>query len=379
MEAPITIIGAGLGGLALARVLHVHGIAAVVYEAEPTPMSRTQGGQLDIHEADGQAALEAAGLTPQFRALIHEGGEATRALAQDGTVLLDLPDDGDGGRPEVLRGELRQLLIDAVPADAIRWGAKVVAVRALGGGRHEVSFADGTVVTTGLLVGADGAWSKVRALVTDAKPAYYGTTYVETYLHDVRRSHPGIAELAGEGAMFALAPGRGISTHAEAGDIVHTYAQLHVPEEWADGIDWTDPSAPERVTAEYPGWSGELLRLIGESDTPLVPRKLFTLPVGLRWEHVPGVTLVGDAAHVSPPAGEGANIALFDGAELARHIVENPGDLDGALAAYEREMFDRAEESAASAEEMATMLLGDDAPNALVEFFTAMPDRGPSD
>ncbi|MCA0157853.1 FAD-dependent monooxygenase [Tsukamurella sp. M9C] len=372
MQASITIIGAGLGGLALARVLHVHGIDAVIYEAEPTPMSRTQGGQLDIHEADGQAAIEAAGLTAQFRALIHEGGEATRALGRDGTVLLDLPDDGDGGRPEVLRGELRQLLIDSLPADAIRWGAKVVAVRALGGGRHELSFADGTVVETGLLVGADGAWSKVRALVTDAAPSYYGTTYVETYLHDVRRRHPGIAELVGEGAMFALAPGRGISTHAEAGDIVHTYAQLHVPEEWADGIDWSAPSAAERVLAEYPGWSGELTRLIGESDTPLVPRRLYTLPVGLRWDRVPGVTLVGDAAHVSPPAGEGANIALFDGAELARHIVENPGDLDAALTAYESEMFVRAEQSAADADEMATMMLGGDAPNGLLDFFAGV-------
>ncbi|WP_435595004.1 FAD-dependent oxidoreductase [Tsukamurella tyrosinosolvens] len=372
METPITIIGAGLGGLALARVLHVHGIDAVIHEAEPTPMSRTQGGQLDIHEADGQAAIEAAGLTAQFRALIHEGGEATRALGRDGTVLLDLPDDGDGGRPEVLRGELRQLLIDSLPEGAIRWGAKVVAVRALGGGRHELSFADGTVGETGLLVGADGAWSKVRALVTEAAPSYYGTTYVETYLHDVERRHPGIAELVGEGAMFALAPGRGISTHAEAGGIVHTYAQLHVPEDWADGIDWSDPAAAERVIAEYPGWSEDLIRLIGESDTPLVPRRLHTLPVGLRWEHVPGVTLVGDAAHVSPPAGEGANIALFDGAELARHIVENPGDLDGALAAYEREMFDRAEESAASADEMATLMLGDDAPNSLLEFFAGV-------
>ena len=372
MTTSVTIIGAGLGGLILARVLHVHGIAATVYEAEESPMVRTQGGQLDIHEADGQAAIEAAGLTAQFRALIHEGGEATRALGRDGTVLLDLPDDGDGGRPEVLRGELRQLLIDSLPEGAIRWGAKLVTVRALGGGRHELTFADGATVATGLLVGADGAWSKVRALVTDAAPSYYGTTYVETYLHDVRRRHPGVAELVGEGAMFALAPGRGISTHAEAGDIVHTYAQLHAPEEWVDAIDWTDSSAAERVLAEYPGWSEELTRLIGESDTPLVPRRLYTLPVGLRWDRVPGVTLVGDAAHVSPPAGEGANIALFDGAELARHIVENPGDLDGALAAYEREMFDRAEESAASADEMATMMLGDDAPNSLLDFFAGV-------
>lgn len=374
MTTPITIIGAGLGGLVLARVLHVHGIDAVIYEAEASPAARTQGGQLDIHEADGQAALAAAGLTAQFRELIHRGGEATVVRDRDARLLLDLPDDGDGGRPEVLRGALRRMLIDALPPGTIRWGHKVVAVRALGGGRHEVAFADGGTAVTELLVGADGAWSKVRPLLTDARPQYFGITYVETYLHDVETRHPGVAELVGDGAMFALAPGRGISTHTEAGGIVHTYAQLTVDEGWAGRIDWSDPAAARAaVLAEYDGWSRELTRLIGESDTPPVARPLFTLSPGLTWERTAGVTLVGDAAHVAPPAGEGANIALFDGAELARHIALHLGDVEAAVAAYEREMFVRAEASARDAEAIASMLLDERAPHGLVDFFARIP------
>lgn len=232
MTTPVTIIGAGLGGLTLARVLHVHGIPATVYEAEPSAEARAQGGQLDIHEHNGQLALEAAGLTAEFRAIIHAGGEATRALDQRGKVLLDEPDDGNGGRPEVLRGDLRRILFDSVPAGTVQWGKKLTGVTALGDGLHELTFMDGSTVRTELLVGADGAWSKVRPLLSDAEPEYVGTTFIETYLYDADERHSAAAEAVGGGAMFALAPGKGISTHREAGNILHTYVQLNCPAEW---------------------------------------------------------------------------------------------------------------------------------------------------
>ena len=157
MKTPVTIIGAGLGGLILARVLQVHGIAATVFEADASANARAQGGMLDIHESNGQLALKAAGLFAEFLAIIHPGGQATRVLDKRGNVLLDEPDDGKGGRPEVPRGDLRRILLNALPADTVRWGYKLTAVSPLGGGRHILAFADGSTMMTDLLVGADGA------------------------------------------------------------------------------------------------------------------------------------------------------------------------------------------------------------------------------
>ncbi|WP_406210368.1 FAD-dependent monooxygenase [Kitasatospora sp. NBC_01560] len=370
-STPVTIIGAGLGGLVLARVLHVHGIPATVYEAEPSPQARTQGGQLDIHEHDGQRALEAAGLTEEFRAIIHEGGEASRVLDRHGTVLLDEPDNGTGRRPEVLRGDLRRILIESLPEGTIVWGRKVAGARSLGGGRHEVAFTDGSAVTTGLLVGADGAWSRVRPLLSDAEPEYLGTCYVETYLYDVDARHPAVAAAVGAGAMFALAPGQGISAHREAGGVLHTYAQLTRPAGWIDGIDFADADAARAaVAAEFEGWAPQLTALITDGESAPVARVLHTLPTGHRWDRVPGVTLLGDAAHLAPPAGEGANLAMLDGAELGRAIAEHPGDTEAALAAYEAELFPRSAAAATRAYTVLDLCIGERAPHGLVEFFT---------
>jgi 2-polyprenyl-6-methoxyphenol hydroxylase-like FAD-dependent oxidoreductase len=158
----VTIIGAGLGGLTLARVLHLHGIPTEIYEAEPSADSRTQGGQLDLHDYNGQLAVADAGFTPEFRAIIHEGGAATRVLSPQGACLLEVPDDPGGGRPEVLRGDLRRTLLESLPHGIIHWGRKLETLTNLGAGRHLLTFADGTTETTDLLVGADGAWSKVK-------------------------------------------------------------------------------------------------------------------------------------------------------------------------------------------------------------------------
>ncbi|MEU8487976.1 NAD(P)/FAD-dependent oxidoreductase [Streptomyces sp. NPDC048641] len=353
MRPRIAVIGSGPAGLTFARVLHRHGHSVTVLERDPARDARPAGGTLDLHEGLGQLALEKAGVMAQFQGLSRPEGQAMRILDTDGTVLRDWqPRPGDMANPEIDRGQLRDLLLG--PLD-VQWGRVVTEVVPESRDGVLVHFADGRQEVFDLVIGADGAWSRVRPAVSSATPQYTGVTLVETSLDDVDTRHPELARLVGDGSMAAYGVNRALVAQRNSGGHVKVYAQFRAPldrhtnpDRHGDlnqrvGLGLDDVEAVRSsLLALFDGWAAPVLDLL-RHGTAFVHRPLYVLPVSHTWAHVSGVTLLGDAAHLMPPLGAGANLAMLEGAELAESIAAvGPGDLDEAVRAFEEQMWARA-------------------------------------
>ena len=340
MRHRIAVVGSGPAGLTFARVLHRHGHSVTVLERDPSPDARPPGGTLDLHEGLGQLALDKAGLLADFQKLSRPEGQAMRILDTDGTVLRDWwPGPDERANPEIDRKQLRDLLLGPVE---VQWGRGVAQV--VPGTRDGVlvSFADGGQEAFDLVVGADGAWSRVRPAVSAVTPHYTGVTTVETSLDDVDTRHPELARLIGDGSTAAYGANRNLVAQRNSGGHVKVYATFRAPLDWHTSLDLGDAEAVRsRLLALFDGWAAPVLDLLRHGRV-FVHRPLHVLPVSHTWTHVPGVTLLGDAAHLMPPLGAGANLAMLEGAELAESVAADPDDLDDTVRAFEERMWARA-------------------------------------
>lgn len=367
----IAIVGGGPAGLTLARLLHLQGIAATVFERDTHPLERPQGGTLDLHEESGLLALQRAGLTDAFQAIARYDDQGTRLLNARGEVLFEEPDTASGNRPEVDRTALRAMLLDALPDGTVQWNRPLREVQDNGEGRWNLLFDAGLEGPFDLVIGADGTWSRVRPLLSPYKPQYSGLCFVEFGIDDVDRSHPALARLVGRGKMGVESDGKGLIVQRNGNAHLRGYAIFRVPPGWVEQrFDFTSAQAVrEGLIREYTGFADGILDLLRASNDQFAVRPIHALPVGHCWTHRQGLTLIGDAAHVmSPFGGEGVNNAMLDAAELAR-LLEEHASWDEAVSEFETLMFARVVESAEGSAEGAATFLSHDAEALTLEMY----------
>ncbi|GGH50873.1 oxidoreductase [Paenibacillus silvae] len=345
----IAIIGGGPGGLTLALILQKHGIPAVIYEREQEDKSHERGGSLDIHEDSGQLALKEAGLYEAFQQAARYEGEDFRLMDKTGEIYIDEVADEDMSeghhRPEIDRGTLCDLLLNKLDQSKIRYGYKLEKIVSLGAGKTELHFENGNVEVADLVIGADGAFSRVRPLLTDIDVEYSGLTMLE--LNVTADDHPDLAAFNSRGKMFALDDHKGILGQLNGDGRIKVYASFKVEQDWLDTIRNDKPQEMKAKLLElFHDWNESLQNYIRYAEDVILPRRIYMLPVGFRWERNSGVTLIGDAAHVmSPFAGEGVNLAMLDALELALALVRNKNTAE-AIEEYEEKMFKYSSEKA---------------------------------
>ncbi|SCD62778.1 FAD binding domain-containing protein, partial [Streptomyces sp. SolWspMP-sol7th] len=280
----IAVIGAGPGGLTCARVLQCHGVPVTVYDREAGREARDQGGTLDLHADNGQVALKAAGLLDAFFAKARPEGQEMRTYeARSGALTgQHVPEPDEMFKPEIDRGVLRDLLLDSLAPGTVRWGHALAAVEGPAEGPRTLRFADGTTAVADLVIGADGAWSKVRRALSGALPAYSGVTFLEAWFDDVDNRHPELAALVGQGGAHAADGERAMFAQRNGGDHIRVYLIRRVPADWlaARGLTTADTEAIRALLmAEYADWSPALRRVLTDNDGPYVDRPIHALPV----------------------------------------------------------------------------------------------------
>ena len=351
-DKKIAVVGGGPGGLTLARLLQLHGATVRVYERDPGRHVRVQGATLDLHDESGLAALCQAGLLDAFKAQYRPGAEKLRLVNRHATVVYDEHAEVPAGtfgdphfRPEIDRGPLRDLLLDSLQPGTVVWDSQFASMQPAGQG-WQITFQNGTTATADLVVGADGANSRIRPFVTAIAPVYAGITVVEGTVYDAERKAPRVHELLQGGKIFALDDEKSLIVSSKGDGSIVFYTGCKTAESWArdSGLDFADGALVLAwFKREFAGWDGIWEELFA-NGLHFVPRPQYCMPPTQTWATQPAVTLLGDAAHLMPPyAGEGVNMAMLDALELSNCLADQQfSDLQAALATYEQHMRPRA-------------------------------------
>ena len=268
---------------------------------------------------------------------------------------------------------MKEILFESVPKEDVKWGWHLREVTEDGmlrfDGREEMEG------PFDLVVGADGAWSKVRARLNGLKPAYSGVSGYEMEIKDPAKTCPHVDKMVGRGSYFSCSDRKFLNGQRMGNNSIKVRSWYLCPEgEAKETLDkYGKKGTLEKILERSADWAPEITELLRQGDVEgLKHWTLYELPVGSKWEHKEGFTLIGDAASLATPfSGEGVNKAMRDSLELAE-LIEKSQDpngeltLDQAVLLYEQLMFPRAEKMQAITMVNKQRGFGPDTPIALM-------------
>ncbi|PWS31976.1 FAD-dependent oxidoreductase [Pedobacter paludis] len=380
----IAIVGGGPGGLTLARLLQQKGAEVKVYERDQDQFGRQQGATLDLHYESGLKALRAAGLIEEFAKNYRPGAERITITDNNATIHYTERDEAPlqdlnsiYARPEIDRSPLRDLLIASLQEDTIIWDSKFLELTKNSDGWNMV-FENGNTAYADLIIAADGANSKIRKYLTNIQRIYSGVTIVEGNIYNAAINAPHLWELTNGGKVFALWKNKTVFLSAKGEGSLSFYTSTKETEDWAksSGIDFTNKAHVFTwFKQRFSDWSNDWHEIFLTDESYFVVRPQYHFPADQSWQSVPNLTMIGDAAHVTPPSGEGVNLAMQDALELYEALcVDGFTTTFEAIQSFEGKMHARASIGTKEALEMVEEMTSENNLQQMLNFFNQMVD-----
>ena len=381
----VAIVGGGPGGLMLARLLQLKGVNVKLYERDTDQHVRQQGATLDLHHESGLKALRAGGLMEEFKKYYRPGAErititdnnaVTHYTECDKEPIQDL--DSEYARPEIDRGPLRDLLIASLNENTIVWNSKFSEMIATGNGWNLV-FENGNIAYADLVIAADGANSKVRKYITDIKRIYSGVTIVEGNIYNAATNAPRLWKLTNGGKIFALWNRKTIVLSAKGEGSLSFYTITTETEDLREtsGINFSNrEDVFTWFKTRFSDWSDDWHEIFLTNESYFVSRPQFYFPKNQSWPTLSNLTMLGDAAHQTPPSGDGVNQAMLDALELYQSLCKRDfGTMQEALASYEKEMLARTSVATEEALQLTEAMLSENNLQFMLDFFDELNTR----
>ena len=324
----VTVIGAGIAGLAVARALALRGAQVTVFEQADA--IREVGAGLQV-SPNGACVLKALGLRIDAVGMRAEAVELRDGLDGDLVTRLEV------GRLRPQQGYHfihRADLIGLLMAGAVEAGAELrllsrVASVDLDGARPVLRMEAGSQVEVGLLIGADGLHSRVRAALNGpAVPTFTGQVAWRAVIPGDRG--PAVVEVH-------MGPGRHLVSYPMRGGSLRNIVAVEERRTWA-AESWSQRDDPMEMALAFKGFGPRVQDWLGQIQDVWL-WGLFRHPVAAVWQRAlpkGAVAMLGDAAHPTLPfLAQGASMGLED-AWVMVSCLAGHDSWHAGLAAYQQ-------------------------------------------